>query len=574
MAATAFDRAAVQRLLALAALLAVGVITITIVRAEPDLALTGGSGAALAAELAAAVLVVAAAVATWRAGGIFPMLLAAAALAWLVSEWNTPGAGAAFTPGLLLYAAWPALLAAAALRGLDERPFDRPSIVVVAASFVAGIGLLGLASAAVFDPDAEGCIQCPANLVRVADAPGLGHSLAQVGLVATAVWAAAFAALATARIIRASPARRRWSAPVLLPAVAAVALFAVDAIHGLDRGFLSNDPTDRALRMAEAGALALVAAGVALARWRTRRTRAALARLVLDIGAAPAPGELRSWLADSLGDPSLELLHRLDSGEWVDAEGRHADPSSEAERETTLVRARGEEVLAVIHRPGLLDDPALLSELVTTARLALEHEGLHAARRARLEELRASRARLVAAADAKRRELERDLHDGAQQRLVAIALAVRLARRQIAADDPLLDARLGEAEEGVRTAVVQLRDVAHGLFPTVLADEGLRAALDELSEDTPRLVPRSLPDGRFPASVESAAYFAAVESLRLTERDVTVDGVSENGCLRLRIDTGTTLDGAMTQIKDRVGAVGGTVAVADGELLLEMPCES
>ena len=574
MAATAFDRAAVQRLLALAALLAVGVITITIVRAEPDLALTGGSGAALAAELAAAVLVVAAAVATWRAGGIFPMLLAAAALAWLVSEWNTPGAGAAFTPGLLLYAAWPALLAAAALRGLDERPFDRPSIVVVAASFVAGIGLLGLASAAVFDPDAEGCIQCPANLVRVADAPGLGHSLAQVGLVATAVWAAAFAALATARIIRASPARRRWSAPVLLPAVAAVALFAVDAIHGLDRGFLSNDPTDRALRMAEAGALALVAAGVALARWRTRRTRAALARLVLDIGAAPAPGELRSWLADSLGDPSLELLHRLDSGEWVDAEGRHADPSSEAERETTLVRARGEEVLAVIHRPGLLDDPALLSELVTTARLALEHEGLHAARRARLEELRASRARLVAAADAKRRELERDLHDGAQQRLVAIALAVRLARRQIAADDPLLDARLGEAEEGVRTAVVQLRDVAHGLFPTVLADEGLRAALDELSEDTPRLVPRSLPDGRFPASVESAAYFAAVESLRLTERDVTVDGVSENGCLRLRIDTGTTLDGAMTQIRDRVGAVGGTVAVADGELLLEMPCES
>ena len=574
MAATAFDRAAVQRLLALAALLAVGVITITIVRAEPDLALTGGSGAALAAELAAAVLVVAAAVATWRAGGIFPMLLAAAALAWLVSEWNTPGAGAAFTPGLLLYAAWPALLAAAALRGLDERPFDRPSIVVVAASFVAGIGLLGLASAAVFDPDAEGCIQCPANLVRVADAPGLGHSLAQVGLVATAVWAAAFAALATARIIRASPARRRWSAPVLLPAVAAVALFAVDAIHGLDRGFLSNDPTDRALRMAEAGALALVAAGVALARWRTRRTRAALARLVLDIGAAPAPGELRSWLADSLGDPSLELLHRLDSGEWVDAEGRHADPSSEAERETTLVRARGEEVLAVIHRPGLLDDPALLSELVTTARLALEHEGLHAARRARLEELRASRARLVAAADAKRRELERDLHDGAQQRLVAIALAVRLARRQVAADDPLLDARLGEAEEGVRTAVVQLRDVAHGLFPTVLADEGLRAALDELSEDTPRLVPRSLPDGRFPASVESAAYFAAVESLRLTERDVTVDGVSENGCLRLRIDTGTTLDGAMTQIRDRVGAVGGTVAVADGELLLEMPCES
>ena len=574
MATAARDRTGLQRLVVAAALLAVGVITVAIVRAEPDLALTGDSDVALAAELAAAAVVVGAAVATWRAGGVVPVLLAATALAWLTAEWNTPHAGAAFTLGLLLYAAWPALLAAAALRGLDERPLDGPSIVLIAASFGVSIVVLGLASAAVFDPDAQGCLQCPANLLLVTDAPSLGHSLAQVGLAATAVWATAFAVLATARIIGASPARRRWSAPVLIPAAVAVALFAIDAIHGFDRGFLSNDPTDRALRLAEAGALALVAAGVALARWRTRRTRAALARLVLDIGAAPAPGELRSWLAESLGDPSLELLHRLDSGEWVDAEGRHADVTSEAERDTTLVRAHGEEVLAVIHRPGLLDDPALLSELVTTARLALEHEGLHAARRARLEELRASRARLVAAADAKRRELERDLHDGAQQRLVAIALAIRLARRQVAADDPLLDARLGEAEEGVRAAVVQLRDVAHGLFPTVLADEGLRAALDELSEQTPRLMPRSLPDGRFPESVESAAYFAAVESLRLTERDVTVDGAAEDGRLRLMIDTGTPLDGALTQIRDRVGAVGGTVAVADGELRLEMPCES
>jgi signal transduction histidine kinase len=571
---TGRDRTGLMRVLLAAALLAVSVITVAIVRAEPDLALAGDSGVALAAELAASALVVAVAAATWRVGVIFPVLLAAAALVWLTAEWNSPGAGAAFTLGLVLYAAWPPLLAAAALRGLDERRLDRGSILVLAASFAVSLGLLGLASAAVFDPDAQGCLQCPANLLLVTDAPGLGHSLAQVGLAATAVCAAAFAVLATVRIIRASPARRRWSAPVLLPAVAAVALFAVDAIHGLDRGFVSNDPTDRALRLAEAGALALVAAGVALARWRTRRTRAALARLVLDIGAAPAPGELRAWLAKSLGDPSLELLHRLESGEWVDADGRPANPSSRGDRETTRVRARGEEVLAVIHRPGLLDDPTLLSELVTTARLALEHEGLHAARRARLEELRASRARLVAAADAKRRELERDLHDGAQQRLVAIALAIRLARRQVAADDAALDAGLGEAEEGVRTAVVQLRDVAHGLFPTVLADEGLRAALDELSEQTPRLVPRSLPAGRFPESVESAAYFAAVESLRLTERDVTVVGVAEDGRLRLMIDTGTTLDGALTQIRDRVGAVGGTVGLADGELRLEMPCES
>jgi signal transduction histidine kinase len=416
-------------------------------------------------------------------------------------------------------------------------------------------------------------VECPSNLLLITDAPGLGRTLARTGLALTAVWAAGFALLAIVRIVRASPARRRLSAPVLVPAVIAVALFAADALHGLDRGFLSNDVTDRALRMAEAGALALVAAGVALVRWRAGRTRAALARLVLDIGAAPAPGELRSWLADSLGDPSLQLLHRLDGGEWIDADGRPADLPTAAGRETTRVRAGGADVLAVVHRPGLLDDPGLLSELVTTARLALEHEGLHAAHRARLEELRASRARLVAAADAKRRELERDLHDGAQQRLVAIALSIRLARRGIADEDPELEARLATAEEGVRVAVVQLREVAHGLFPAVLAEEGLRAALDELSEQTPRLLPRSLPDRRFDDGVESAAYFAARESLRSTQGDVTVEAVAENGHVRLTINAGAGFDGAVTQIRDRVGAVGGTVTVAGRELRLDMPCE-
>ena len=341
------------------ALLAVAATTVAIVRSEPDLALAGEAGTALAAELVAAALLVAAAVAAWRSGVIFPVLLAAAALAWLATEWNTPGAGPAFTAGLILYAAWPPLLAAAALRGLDERPLDRPAAVLLTAAFGTGVGLLGLASAAVFDPAAHGCAQCPTNLLLIADAPRLGHALGQAGLALTATWTAAFALLALARIVRASPARRRWSAPVLGPAVAAVLLFGADAVHGLERGFVSNDATDRSLRLAEAGALALVAAGVALARLRARRTRAALARLVLDIGVAPAPGELRAWLADSLGDPTLELRYHLEGWEWIDAEGRETELPPPGEREATRVRVAGEELLAVVHRPGLLDDPAL-----------------------------------------------------------------------------------------------------------------------------------------------------------------------------------------------------------------------
>ena len=533
------DRVSLQGSLPAVAFVAVSAATVPIVRGEPHLSLAGGSAAALVAELVAAALLIAAATATWRAGAAFPVLLAAAAFAWLAAEWNTPAAGPAFTAGLMLYAAWPPLLAAAAAHGLDERPLGRPAAILVAVALLSCVGVLGLASAAVFDPEAEGCVQCPANLLLVAGDAGLGHDLGRAGLALAAIWTAAFAVLATVRLARSSPARRRVAGPVLVPAVAAVALFGVAALHGLDRGFLSNDETDRALRLAAAGGLALVAAGVALARLRTRRTRATLARLVLDIGAAPAPGELRERLADSLGDPSLELLHHLEGGEWIDAQGREAALPAAGGREATRVRAGGEEVLAVVHRPGLLDDPALVAELATTASLALEHERLHAARRARLEELRASRARIVAAADAERRALERDLHDGAQQRLVAVALAIRLARHRIAADDPALDAGLAAAEARVRAAVVELRDVAHGLFPTVLADEGLRAALEELSEHTPRLVSRALPAGRFPGEVESAAYFAAVESLRLAENEVTVDAVAENGRLRLVIGAGT-----------------------------------
>jgi signal transduction histidine kinase len=571
---TAAGRAGVQPAVAAITFAAVAVATVAIVRREPDLALAGEVTGALAAELVAAALLVAAAVAMWRSGFSFSVLLTAAALAWLVAEWNSPEAGPAFTVGLVLYAAWPPLLAAAALRGLDERPFGRPAALLLMAAFGIGVGVLGLASAAVFDPAEQGCAQCSTNLLLVADAPGLGHALGRAGLALTVAWTAAFAVLALAWFVRAAPVRRRWSAPVLIPAVAAVGLFGAAAAHGFERGFLSNDATDRALRVAEAGALALVAVGVALARLRAWRTRSMLARLVLDIGAAPAPGELREWLADSLGDPTLQLRYHLEDGEWIDAEGLETELPPDDECETTRVRIAGEDLLAIVHQPGLLDDPALVSELVTTASLALEHERLHAARRARLEQLRASRARIVATADAQRRELERDLHDGAQQRLVALALSIRLTRRTIAAGDDELEARLDAAETGVRTAVVELRTVAHGLFPAVLAEEGLAAALLELSEHAPRLVPRALPGGRFPGEVESAAYFATVESLRLTESDVIVDAVAEDGHLRLEIDAGDPITGAMQQIRDRVGAVGGTAAVRDGKLRVEMPCAS
>jgi signal transduction histidine kinase len=544
---------------------ACAVATVAVIASEPELSLTGGSTWRVVLELTAATLPVAAALAVWRPR--FGVLLVAASCAWLAAEWSSPAAGVLFGAGLVVYAAWPVLLAAAALRGLDERPLGPAGRAVVGAGALAAVGLLGLGTAVAFDPAAQGCAACPANPLRLTSAPATVHDLGQAGLALSVVWAAGFAVVAAVRALATSPVRRRLELPVLAPAVLAVALFAVDAAHGLERGFLSNDPTDRALRLAQAAALVLIAGGIVLERLRLRRTRANVARLVLEIGAAPAPGELRARLAASLGDPGLTLLFAVD-GAWLDDAGARVELPEDGERAVTIVQTGGRDVLAVLHRRGLLDDPQLVAQLATTARLAIDHERLRAARHARLSELRASRERIVATADRERRALERDLHDGAQQRLVTLGLAIRLARHTSDHE------ALAEAEERVRAAVVDLRKVAHGLFPLVLEEEGLGPAIDVLSEQSPRLVALRLPDGRLPAAVESAAYFAAHEALRLSDGDVTVDALAQDGHLRMTIAAGGELDGAITQIQDRVGAAGGTATVRAGELLLEMPCGS
>jgi signal transduction histidine kinase len=568
------------RVLAVTAYAVLAAITVAIVDPNPGDALAGSSAAALAALLAAGALLVVAAVAA--PGGRFAVLLAAAALAWPVAEWSNPGAGAAFTVGLALSAAWPALLAAAALYGPGEAPLGRAGGAVVGVALVANLGLLGLVSAALFDPRAEGCGLCPANgLLLVGDAEA-ADAAARAGLALAVVWTFALGVVSVVRLARGPTARRRVAWPVLVPAAAAIALFGFAALHGLDRGFLSNDPTDRALRGGQAVALALVAAGIAWGRLRASRARAALARLVVDLGASPAPGSnipqprrprtaLRERLAQALGDPSLELVHRLDGAGWIDAAGRPAILPAGA----TRIVAGGRELSALVHRPGLLDDPALRAEIAAAVRLGLEHDRLHAARRARLVELRASRARIVATADAERRRLEHDLHDGAQQRLVALALGVRLARRRLADSDPALNVTLAEAEERLRGVAAGVRDLAHGVFPAVLAEEGLGVALEALAEHEPRLVVGVLPESRCAAAAESAAYFVVVETLRRTpDGDIAVDTRIVGERLDLDIRTEAEPGGAPTRLEDRVGAVGGTLATSDRHLRAELPCAS
>ena len=216
-------------------------------------------------------------------------MLAASGIGWLVAEWNSPEAGAAFTAGLVLYAAWPPLLAHAALRYGNRAPTGT-AIALEAVAYADTLLLLGLGTALFVDPRTQGCFDCPANHLLVTARPELVHDLGRAGLWLAVAWSGAFAVLILFRLARATPGRRRIEVPVVLPAAVAIALFGARAAHGTERGFLSNDPTDRALWVAQLVALALVAGGIAWERVRARRTRDKLAALVVELGRVAACG--------------------------------------------------------------------------------------------------------------------------------------------------------------------------------------------------------------------------------------------------------------------------------------------
>ena len=169
-----------------------------------------------------------------------------------------------------------------------------------------------------------------------------------------------------------------------------------------------------------------MAAAVAWEPLRERRARARLARLVVELEAQPEPRGLRDVLAAELRDPGLRLAYPLGDGRRLDADGRPVSPRRG--QEVTKLHDADAVLAEVAHAPGLLDDPSLVGAIASAARLALHNERLHAELRARLEDLRAMRGRIVSAGDAERRQLERDLHDGAQQRLATLAVSLEVAR--------------------------------------------------------------------------------------------------------------------------------------------------
>jgi signal transduction histidine kinase len=574
------DDLVIGGLVVLAGGFACGVGTVLLVRNNPGGSFAGSSTLGGVALLVAGWLAITVGLAVYRRhrASRFAILLIAAGFAWFIAEWINPAAGSSlvFTTGLLLYATCPPLVAHAALaypRGRLRSPIEA---VAVAAAYIGTLLVLGLGPALVFEPAEQGCTQCAANLVAITNDPQLVATLNRAGVRLGVVWAAALTGLSLWRVARSTPATRRATAGVLVPAIVYLGAVTATYLHSLERGVLSNDDVDRRLWLIQAGSLTFVALGTIIEWVRARRARAAVAEMVVRLAEAPPPGGLRAALATTLGDTDLQIAYPVLDGHHVDADANPVAPVAGPGRATTALVHDGDTIAVLIHRDDLLGDAKLVEQAAAAAQLALENERLHAQAQAQLVDLRASRARLVAASDHERRRLERDLHDGAQQHLVGVTLALRLIRTRLEqADSPTLATRVAAAETELHQAVDELRQCASGIHPAVLTDYGLFAAIRALAETSPSALRLVTPGNeRFPAAVETAAYLVVAEAVKVGPACVTI--MHRDNKLTVDLDAAGAL-AHVVDLEDRLGALDGTIATeptADGvNIRAEIPCE-
>ena len=523
----------------------------------------------------------------WRQGDrTRGLALLGAGFAWFMSEWTNPASAPAivFTLGLLFSNSWPALLAHPVLEAGGSVGSRRTRRLVVAGAYVTSLVILGLVPTLAFDPVTSRCSLCPENLLSVASDPGLVASATRLGFVLQALWVLAALALIIRGLARASTGERVRAAAMGAPAAVALGAAGLHGVYSIPRGLLSNDLVDLLLWSVAALALVAIAVGEVAGWVRRRRTRQRVAGLALELAAAPAAGELASALGRELGDPTLEVLFRLDDGRLVDAAGVSKAPPTDATRATIDVRRGGAPVAVLVYRADLAQDGERIAGAVDAARLALENERLHAQSQARLLELRSSRAQIVSAAEAERRRLERDLHDGSQQRLLAFAIDLAIARQRASGGLDGDEDEVAALELEVRAALGDLRELAHGIIPRALADDGLGAALEELSERSPIPIDLvALPGERFDGAVEAAAYIVVGRATGdPAVRRASVDATVADGRLIVDVELATSgeiASSTLIDLEDRCGAVDGTMEVGvlpDGRtrIRVEIPCVS
>jgi signal transduction histidine kinase len=539
-----------------------------------------------------AVVIVAAVGALFMVGGLVAWsrrpeshigrLLVLAGGTWLVSQ-SLQGIHHAllFTVGAALFPFSLAFLAHVAVIFPKGRAESRWERVLIAAPYVLALG-------GGFVTDTSECQECPTRLVAVDVSHGGGRALYAALLVGALVVTLAVLALLFTRWWRGSPAARR----VLLPVVPGACLFAVVYAAALlsELGL----PTGLGERWVLLGLVLLAAAPLAFlaGALRSRLARAGVGELVVELGDSSPPDQLEVSLARALGDPTVEVSYRLPSRDgWIDGSGRPVNlPVDDKDRSVMFIERAGERIGALVYDAALADDPTLVRAVGAAAGMVMENERLHAELLHRLEEVRASRARIVEAADAARRRVERDIHDGAQQRLVSLSLCLGMVRSKLGSDaDPRLHELLARASEDAGAALVELRELARGLHPAILSEAGLAGAVDSLAERSPVPVAVStVVEQRLSRPVEVAAFYVVSECLTnvakyaqassATVRIEQTDGhlrveVADDGVGGAEIRPGSGLEG----LADRVAALDGRLEVespAGGgtRVRAELPC--
>jgi signal transduction histidine kinase len=448
---------------------------------------------------------------------------------------------------------------------------------------------LGLQLLAMLLGDGAGlrCAGCPTNELQLfADNP-LAHGLLSLERLLGGLVILTTIALLVGRWLRASPAQRRAVAPVRVAGCLTLVALAWTVVEDL-----LGDPLGGFPAHVYYSTFATVPIAMLFVFAQRRLARGSVAGLVVELGGPSSAGDLREALARALGDRSLELAF------WFPAETCYVDgdgvtvklPDAGSGRSSTLVERDGQPIAVLLHDPVLEHNAELVQSVCAAASLALENERLQAELRARLVELQASRARLVEATDAERRRIERNLHDGTQQRLVQVAMSLGLLETKLPSQATAAQPIVREAREALTLALAELRELTHGINPPLLTERGLSAALDELCRRAglPTRLDLSL-DRRLPDQVETAAYFVASEALTNAAKhshgsEIQVTATYERRCLIVEI-TDDGIGGAVSAggsglrgLADRVEALGGrfTVSSPPGRgttLRTEIPCE-
>jgi signal transduction histidine kinase len=378
---------------------------------------------------------------------------------------------------------------------------------VVAAGYVAALGLqlvvMGLGGSG------------PDNLLAVVEEPGAAETLQRVqGVAIGALALAGIGVLAVRRRGAGRPLRRSVALLVDFFALGLVMIAALSLASAFEAPVFEG-PAFEWIRRATFVVIGMAPVAFLVGLLSARLARSAVGDLVVELRAEPAPADLRDAFARALGDPSLTLAYWLPQfGSWADPEGRSVElPKPDSGRATTLIDSGGAHLAALVYDASLDQEPELLDAVCAAAGIALENGRLHSELNARLEELRGSRARVIEAGQKERQRLERNLHDGAQQRLIALSLELGLLEERFAGD-PEARARLNQLRREVALSLEELRDVARGIHPAVVSGHGLAVALESLAAQAPLPVRLAVaPEGRLPDQVEVAAYYVVSEGL-------------------------------------------------------------